>query len=376
MTNDILIKIVLSISLTGYAYSQNMGQNMTQLEKSVSTLVKRDLQDMASLSPAERQGFLGKVLQDSPSEKLSKSWIDKIVESSKINGIDDNVKPDIPNLTKSFNGLGHNKNDINNFLEKSAKSFNSVGLVVRESSNFSLNNPFNNCLKRVLHKYKFLSEYDDRKNEFVVSEASGTCFLINENHVITALHVLEGQESAIVVFGYGPETQDLQSVSSLCPSDRLIFRRITKTNISGGEISNYKDWCVCRLNEKLPQEFNTLEVDSSPLQSPSGDNIVMVGHPQGLPRTLCARGSYVFDQNSKLMKTTLDSFQGNSGSPVIDFHSNKVIGMLVMGDSDYVTVNGARVPNVSLSYPEIPEFVIPFHVIYSQSKELQAMVAK
>ncbi len=66
-----------------------------------------------------------------------------------------------------------------------------------------------------------------------------------------------------------------------------------------------------------------------------GDNLVMIGHPSGLP-TKIADGAAVVARTGGYFHANLDAFGGNSGSAVINEDSGEVEGILVRGKRDYV----------------------------------------
>jgi hypothetical protein len=67
-----------------------------------------------------------------------------------------------------------------------------------------------------------------------------------------------------------------------------------------------------------------------------GDGIFVIGHPVGLPLKV-AGGATVRDF-SKIgyFTSDLDTFGGNSGSPVFNARTNLIEGILVRGDEDFV----------------------------------------
>lgn len=65
--------------------------------------------------------------------------------------------------------------------------------------------------------------------------------------------------------------------------------------------------------------------------------LVVIGHPTGLP-TKIADGAYVRGNDKEnFFVSNLDTFGGNSGSPVFDARTGIVEGILVRGENDYVT---------------------------------------
>jgi len=64
-----------------------------------------------------------------------------------------------------------------------------------------------------------------------------------------------------------------------------------------------------------------------------GARLVIMGHPMGLPLKV-ASNARVLSNSDVFFSTNLDSFQGNSGSPVFNLRSGKVEGILVRGKAD------------------------------------------
>ncbi|MDA1013172.1 MAG: serine protease [Planctomycetota bacterium] len=74
--------------------------------------------------------------------------------------------------------------------------------------------------------------------------------------------------------------------------------------------------------------------------------VYVIGHPSGLPLKH-ADGANVRDNDpGAFFSANLDTYGGNSGSPVFNSETNLVEGILVRGDTDFVTENGCRVSNV------------------------------
>ena len=63
------------------------------------------------------------------------------------------------------------------------------------------------------------------------------------------------------------------------------------------------------------------------------DRLLIMGHPMGLPLKV-ASNARVIKNGKNFFATNLDSFQGNSGSPVFNLRSGEVEGILVRGKAD------------------------------------------
>jgi len=74
--------------------------------------------------------------------------------------------------------------------------------------------------------------------------------------------------------------------------------------------------------------------------------VYVIGHPSGLPLKY-APGAKVRDNDeSEFFVANLDTYGGNSGSPVFDERTHKVEGILVRGETDFVSNGTCRVSNV------------------------------
>ena len=61
----------------------------------------------------------------------------------------------------------------------------------------------------------------------------------------------------------------------------------------------------------------------------------MLGYPLGLPMKLTINAGISNNDNFSFFYTSLDSFSGNSGAPVFDLSTHRVIGILVSGAVDF-----------------------------------------
>jgi V8-like Glu-specific endopeptidase len=73
--------------------------------------------------------------------------------------------------------------------------------------------------------------------------------------------------------------------------------------------------------------------------------IYVIGYPSGLPEKIAA-GARILASNRDFFTANLDTFGGNSGSPVFDAASDAVVGVLVRGATDYVRRGNCWVANV------------------------------
>jgi hypothetical protein len=117
----------------------------------------------------------------------------------------------------------------------------------------------------------------------------------------------------------------------------VIGRKLTQTQT---------DWALVRLNRPVvgrsPVSFRTAGKISA------DQKLFVIGHPCGLPLKF-ADGASVRDNSPKpFFVANLDTYGGNSGSPVFNAKNYRVEGILVRGENDFVK-NGTC--NVSLVCP-------------------------
>lgn len=173
--------------------------------------------------------------------------------------------------------------------------------------------------------------------------ASCSGFLVTENTLVTAGHCIQDEfdcSQSSWVFNYKVEHSE-QSEVNVEKSDVYKCVKIIEQKL-GGEGQN--DHAYIQLDRKVEGR--------KPLQyrktgKPSvGDELVVIGHPTGLP-TKIADGASVRSVNDVFLVANLDTYGGNSGSAVFNATSGVVEGILVRGDTDYVSdpVNNCRVSN-------------------------------
>jgi V8-like Glu-specific endopeptidase len=168
--------------------------------------------------------------------------------------------------------------------------------------------------------------------------ASCSGLLVAPDVVATAGHCLSADNLANVrfVFGY-----------------RMVNATDANTRIGNGDIyrgvellgrqlgASGSDWAVVRL-ERAVRNHRITRIRTSG-RIPDGRAVHVIGHPSGLPSKY-APGANVRDNGpAAYFIANLDTYGGNSGSPVFDAQTHLVEGVLVRGENDYVTQGTCRV---------------------------------
>jgi len=153
----------------------------------------------------------------------------------------------------------------------------------------------------------------------------GTAFIVSETQVITAGHVIERPPSDyVLVFGF--ETTNRAGTVDHFVQARNIYPL-------HGRVKMDESLDVILLETARPFDRPPLALASQGSYG-KGTTIFMIGHPSGLPAKV-AFNARVVEEELYFVYTSLDAFQGNSGSPVFNVNTREVIGILVAGGLDF-----------------------------------------
>jgi trypsin-like peptidase len=166
-------------------------------------------------------------------------------------------------------------------------------------------------------------------------------FLVDPSIVVTAAHCIDTADLADARFVFGYEMQDAgTAVTRITDGEIYTGRRILGRAIG----TEGTDWCVVQLDRPV-LNHGYLSVRRSG-KTADGTAVHVIGHPSGLPKKV-AGGAAVRDNSpNRYFVANLDTYGGNSGSPVYDSASHVVEGILVRGETDYVPVDGCQRSNV------------------------------
>jgi hypothetical protein len=164
-------------------------------------------------------------------------------------------------------------------------------------------------------------------------------FLVGPQTVVTAGHCVRNQtrcDSVRFVFDFHIAEPNGQTPQVL-PSEKVFScrRLVASQVVSGGA-----DYSVIELDRPV--------VDRPPLRLRRSGQVALqtplyvAGHPSGIPLKV-AGGAGVRSQGSGFFVANLDTYGGNSGSPVFNDSTGEVEGILVRGETDYVVQGTCRV---------------------------------
>jgi hypothetical protein len=168
--------------------------------------------------------------------------------------------------------------------------------------------------------------------------------LIKDNMVATAGHCIREAhydpenpapflKEIKFVFGY-VTTSDTDPGRTEFPPER-IFRAESvvahKFDAGKGE-----DWAIVKLAAKVPASMAVPVTPISATRIADKRRVYVLGYPDGLPLKY-APGAWVRNNSAtSFFVANLDTFGGNSGSPVFDSQTNALVGLLVSGGPDYL----------------------------------------
>lgn len=185
------------------------------------------------------------------------------------------------------------------------------------------------------------------KERFAKQPVAANCtgFLVKNDYVVTAGHCITNEADCAKynwVFDYAYNTRTSNPLmiakSSIYNCKRIISRTLDQTTMN--------DYALIQLDRPV--------TDRPPLryrktgQIGIGTSLYVVGHPSGLP-TKIAGGAKVRVLEKMFFSANLDTYGGNSGSPVFNAKTGEVEGVLVRGDTDYLydSKRGCRYSNVN-----------------------------
>lgn len=235
--------------------------------------------------------------------------------------------------------------------------------------------------------------------------------LVGEDMIMTAGHCITDETRCAdtkVVFGYAIRTEGGQAPTKIAQEEvyncKKIVKRFPDTEpgavfpldpmqfisliqfagmaLSSGTSRLGPDYALIQLDRKVAGH-EALAVNRS-ITLKRGDAIFVIGHPVGLPLKVTDGATVRDTAPAGYFVTDLDTFGGNSGSPVFNAKTKLVEGILVRGDKDFIqspagcntmatfSQNGGRGEDVT-KISELQAF-IPKLAVEKEAEAMQAIV--
>lgn len=170
-------------------------------------------------------------------------------------------------------------------------------------------------------------------------------FLVGPNLLATAGHCVESTaDLAGIRFVFGFRMKDgTEARTEFGPDDVYQGIEVVGRRLEG---PSGRDWALVRLNRSVTGRKPLTFRRRGKIQK--NRDLFVIGHPNGLPAKY-ADGASVRDNGPvPFFVANLDTYGGNSGSPVFDKQRVRVEGILVRGENDFVKMGNC---NVSLVCP-------------------------
>lgn len=175
--------------------------------------------------------------------------------------------------------------------------------------------------------------------------AFGSGFLVDTDVIITSAHNMKNSydlTSTRFVFGYIMENKN-RARTIISNSDIYKAKEIVGKRFDPG---NGSDWCIVRLDRPVENHSYFQNIRKSG-KIPDDARVHVIGHPVGLPLKYAGGASVRDNHNDPYMVCNLDTYGGNSGSPVIsDDIPYQIEGILVRGETDFEQVGDCQKSNI------------------------------
>jgi hypothetical protein len=177
------------------------------------------------------------------------------------------------------------------------------------------------------------------RNQPIIAFCSG--FLVDPSIVATAAHCVDNDNLNTVRFVFGFEMTDAGTAKNTIDNEE-IYQGI---RILGRQIGLHgTDWALIQLDRPVRNHQHVRIRRSEKILDGSGVHVI--GHPSGLPKKYAGNAAARDNTADRYFVANLDTYGGNSGSPVFSDETNIVEGILVRGETDFVWNGNCYVSNV------------------------------
>ena len=163
-----------------------------------------------------------------------------------------------------------------------------------------------------------------------------TGFQVGDDLIATAGHCIDESTCGTTTFAFGFEMVDTTTVRATFPPEDVY----TCSSIVARAETSTLDYAVVRVDRAI--------VGHEPLQIrrtgtiATGTPVAVSGHPAGIPLKVAGGATVRGNAAPEYFEANLDTYGGNSGSPVFDAATGVVEGILVRGNADFVQIGRGR----------------------------------
>lgn len=168
-------------------------------------------------------------------------------------------------------------------------------------------------------------------------------FLVAPDIIATAGHCVNAGNVTNICFVFGFRMRD-SSTAETAVDNMEIYRGVEL--LGREEAGNGPDWALVRIDRPVTNHrIARIRRDGRVSDT---QTLHVVGHPAGLPTKFAGGASVRDNRPGAFFIANLDTYGGNSGSPVFNSETHEVEGILVRGETDFVRQGTC---NVSLVCP-------------------------
>jgi S1-C subfamily serine protease len=182
----------------------------------------------------------------------------------------------------------------------------------------------------------YQQEYDLCGSEPFASQPLGcfcTGFLVKPDTIATAGHCVKSQaDLAGIRFVFGFRMTNSATARNTFPAEDVY----TGVKLIGRQqVDDGPDWALVRLDRPV-QNHKPVSIRTSGKIS-SAQKLFVIGHPCGLPMKYAPGAAVRRNDADGFFVANLDTYGGNSGSPVFNGKTYRIEGILVRGENDFVS---------------------------------------
>ncbi len=179
------------------------------------------------------------------------------------------------------------------------------------------------------------------RNQPIGAFCSG--FLVAPDIIATAGHCVNAGNVNNICFVFGFRMRDSNTAETVI-NNTEIYRGAEL--IGRQEVGNGPDWALVRIDR--PVTNHRIVKIRRDTKISDTQTLHVIGHPTGLPTKFAGGASVRDNLPNAFFIANLDTYGGNSGSPVFNSETHEVEGILVRGETDFVRKGTC---NVSLVCP-------------------------
>jgi len=187
---------------------------------------------------------------------------------------------------------------------------------------------------------------------FYTQPCSAFCsgVLVAPNLIATAGHCIDTPEKKTppiqdIRFVFGYRMRDAQTPELVINNEDIYSGTLLKRTYT----TNGQDWALVKLDRNVTR-FTPMPIRRTS-KIADMEEVYVIGHPCGLPAKFANGAMVRSNSDVNFFVANLDTYAGNSGSPVFNKRTHEVEGLLVRGQKDFVSKDPSDRNSCQVSVP-------------------------